>query len=204
MGPVTTMRRQDDGPVGLHAHAMDHLRYIRETMEGASSFTAVPGWGGAGMGVVALVAGLVAGPGPDAERWLATWLAAGVVGFSIGLAAMIRKARAVDQSLLSQPGRKFALGFSPPLVAAAFLTFALYRAGLTDLLAGTWLLLYGVGVVAAGAFSTRIVPAMGLCFMGAGVAALFAPANWGNWLLAGGFGLLHIVFGIFIARRHGG
>ena len=40
----------------MHVHAMDHLRYIRETMEGAASFTAVPGFGGIAMGATALFA----------------------------------------------------------------------------------------------------------------------------------------------------
>jgi hypothetical protein len=117
---------------------------------------------------------------------------------------MVRKARSVQVPLFSRPGRKFALGLSPPMLAAALLTFALHSAGLTGLLPGVWLLMYGAGVVAAGAFSVKVVPAMGFCFIGLGAAALFLPAGWGNWLLAAGFGGLHTVFGIVIARRYGG
>jgi hypothetical protein len=40
--------------------------------------------------------------------------------------------------------------------------------------------------------------------MFAGVLALLAPATWGNLLLAAGFGGLHIIFGILIARKYGG
>jgi threonine/homoserine/homoserine lactone efflux protein len=67
-----------------------------------------------------------------------------------------------------------------------------------------WLLLYGTAVVAGGAFSVQIVPVMGLCFMAAGVLALFSPTAWCQWIMGAAFGGLHIAFGIPIARRHGG
>lgn len=188
----------------MHAHAMDHLRYIRQTMEGASSFTAVPGFGGIAMGATALFAALVAAHQSSARAWLAVWLVEGAIAVAIGLAFMVRKARSVQVPLLSRPGRKFALGLFPPMLAAALVTLVLFRAGLAAPLPGIWLLMYGVGVVAAGAYSVRVVPAMGLCFMALGAVALFSPPAWGNWLLAAGFGGLHTVFGIVIARRYGG
>jgi hypothetical protein len=101
-------------------------------------------------------------------------------------------------------GRRFLLGFLPPALAGAVLTLALYASGAVSLIPGTWLLLYGAAVVTAGTFSVRIVPAMGVCFMLTGAVALVAPAAWADILLAAGFGGLQIVFGLLIARKHGG
>lgn len=204
MGSVKPIRRQPGEPAPIETHALDQLRYIRETMEGASAFTAVPGFGGILMGATALFAALVAAQQPTPERWLLTWVSEGIVALAIGVAAMIRKARSVGVPLLSRPGRKFALGLIPPMATAALLTLSLYRSGMLAPLPGIWLMLYGVGVMAAGTFSVRVVPAMGLCFLALGAAALFGPPAWGNWLLAAGFGGLHTVFGVLIARRHGG
>jgi hypothetical protein len=204
MGSLKTIRQASQDPLAMHAHAMDHLRYIRETMEGAASFTAVPGFGGIAMGATALLAALIAVEQPDAQRWLAVWVVEGFVALIMGVCAMALKARSVNISLFSRPGQKFALGLSPPLLAAGLLTVVFWRAGLTAVLPGVWLLLYGVGVVAAGTYSVKVVPAMGACFMLLGAAALLGPAAWGNWLLAAGFGGLHTAFGILIARRYGG
>jgi hypothetical protein len=187
----------------LHAHAMDNLRFIRETMERAGPFTAVPGWGGVAIGGVALGAAALAGPA-DGTRWLATWLAAAAVSGVVGLAAIARKARASSAPFIGAPLQRFALAYVPPLAAGAVLTPVFAANGLTARLPGCWLLLYGTALVAGGALSVRIVPVMGLAFMAVGVAALAAPAGWGNAFMAAGFGGLHIVFGLVIARRYGG
>jgi len=191
-------------PPALHARAMDNLRFIRDTMERAGSFTAVPGWGGVAMGTTVLAAAPLAALQPTPARWLGVWIAEAIVAVAIAAAAVLRKARSGGTPLLLAPARKFALSLSPPLVAGALLTVALYRAGLADRLPGVWLLLYGTGVVAGGAFSVRIVPVMGMCFMLVGALGLFGPAAWGNWCMAIGFGALHVVFGWFIARKYGG
>src|SRR6266852_8851137 len=94
MSSAGPLRSQSGRPVALDAHAMDNLRYIRETMERAGSFTAVPGWGGVAMGFSALVASGVAVRQTSARAWLVTWLIEGALAIGIGILAMQRKARA--------------------------------------------------------------------------------------------------------------
>ena len=184
--------------------ALEDLHFIRETMESAAAFTAVPGVGGVIIGITALVAAFVATRQAGPSAWLVTWLAEGVLAFAVASGTMIRKARRAQTPLLSRPGRKFVLSLSPPLLAGALLTGVLYHAGQVGVLPGLWLLLYGAGVVTGGAFSVRIIPLMGICFMMTGGMALFCPPAWGNILMAVGFGVLHIAFGAVIAWRHGG
>ena len=191
-------------PVDLRAHAADNLRFIRETMERSGSFTAVPGWGGVAMGAVALGAAALASRAASQTEWLGTWLVALFVAVGAGGAAMAQKARRSGVPLFHGPGRRFLLTLLPPLAAGALVTLALERAGRAELLPGCWLLLYGTAVVTGGAFSIRVVPAMGALFMLLGGVALFSPGAWGNALLAAGFGGLHVAFGLLIARRYGG
>jgi hypothetical protein len=196
---------QDQEPsLDLHERAMDNLRFIRETMERAGSFTAVSGWGQVVIGVAALLAASQAGRQQSPENWLGTWVAAAIVSVLIGVLTTAMKARSARMPMLSGPGRKFVLSLAPPLVAGAVLTLFLFRTGMEELLPGMWMLLYGAGIITAGAFSVGAVPAMGLCFMILGVAALAAPAAWGDGWMAAGFGGLHVIFGTLIARRHGG
>ena len=198
--PLRTPRQVE----ALHDRAMDDLRFIRKTMESAGGFTAVSGWGQVLAGVSALAAGLVASRQSTTEGWLATWLVAAAVAFALSALTSQRKAQAAGESLFSGPGRKFLLGFVPAIVVGALLTVFFYRAGLTGGLPGTWLLVYGTAVVAGGAFSVRVVPVMGICFMVVGAVALFSPPDWVDLFMALGFGGIHIVFGVIIARGYGG
>ena len=199
-----THPEQPAEPSALSARAEDSLRYIRNAMERGGSFTAVPGWGGAAMGLTALLAaGLAEGASKERE-WLFLWLAEAALAFGIGVCAIYLKARRAPVPLWSGPARKFVLALAPPLLAGALVTAALFHAGSVALLPGIWLLLYGAAVVAGGAFSVPAVPLLGVSFMVLGAAALFSPPAWGNLYLAAGFGGLQIAFGLVIARRHGG
>ena len=190
--------------VSINERAFENLRFIRETMERAASFTAVPGWGGILMGVSALLTALISSRLPSKDLWVASWLGEAVLALAIGGWAMAQKARAVQSTLLDGPGRKFALGLCPAMIAGVVLTAVLYRNALFGLMPGVWLLLYGVAVVTGGAYSVNIVPIMGVSFMVLGTIALFSPLAWANWFMAAGFGALQIVFGVIIARRYGG
>jgi hypothetical protein len=203
MRPSLTSPRASE-PIALGDRAVDDLRFIRRTMERGAAFTAVPGWGGVGMGATGLLAAALGTTRSTPGAWLAVWLAAAVVAVGIGGWSMQSKARNAGLSLVSGSGRKVLLGFLPPALAGAILTLALYLGGGIDFIPGTWLLLYGVAVTAAGTFSVKAVPLMGGLFMALGATALLAPWAWGDALLAAGFGGLHLVFGAHIARKHGG
>ncbi|MGA8144696.1 MAG: hypothetical protein WB987_12470 [Candidatus Acidiferrales bacterium] len=191
-------------PVALDARARDNIRFIRETMERAGSFTAVPGWGGVALGITALGAATIASRMPLPHEWLLIWLGELAVAIAIAGWTTFSKVRRSGQSLLTGPARRFAYSFAPPIFAGALLTAVLVRLGATGAIPGMWLLLYGTAVVTAGAFSIRVVPLMGLCFVVLGAVALFCPWTWGNAFLAAGFGGLHILFGALIARNYGG
>ena len=191
-------------PPALHDRALADLHFIRRTMEGASTFTAFSGWGLALIGALTIAAGWWANRRAERQTWLAAWLVLAVVSVAVASSTTWWKARRMQQPLLASPARRFALGLLPPLAAGAIVTAALAKTGSYDLLPGIWLLLYGAGVVTGGAFSVRIVPALGFAFMALGVVALLGPLAWSEWLLLAGFGGLHVLFGAVIGARHGG
>jgi hypothetical protein len=204
MAAVSPQPRAAAPPAALHDRALADLRFIRETMENASSFSTFSGLGLALIGGIAGVLGLVAGAQPTRLRWLGVWLAAAAISAVVGALSTAWKTRALEQPLIPGPSRKFALSLAPTLFAGTLLTTVVAQAGLFDLLPGVWLLLYGAGLVAAGAWSVRTVPVIGASFMALGTAALLLPPGFGNWLLIAGFGGLHLAFGIIVGRQHGG
>lgn len=156
------------------------------------------------MGATALVASWLALRQATAEAWIAVWLAEALVGVTLALVAMHWKASRLGTQILSLPGRRLFVGLLPALFAGGVMTVALLRTGDVRQIPGVWLLLYGVAVMQAGAFSVRTIPVMGAVFVLAGAIALTLPWFWANAMLAVGFGLVHIGFGACIARRHGG
>ena len=209
MGVLRPLR----SPAPLGDHALDQLDYIRSAMERATSFTAVPGLGGVCMGLTALAAAWLASRRTSPDAWLQVWLSELVLAAIVGVVAMYLKSRRQHSNLLSAPARKFAACFIPAVAAGGLLSGRLaprlaarrlLPASAAGLVAAVWLLLYGVAITAAGTFSVRVVPAMGLAFLAFGAVALALPAAWRDLPLACGFGGLHIVFGFWIWRHYGG
>jgi hypothetical protein len=201
------MSRRADGraeTTSFGQHAEENLQFIRRTMERSSTFTAVPGVGGACMGGVGLAAAIVAASQRSAERWLAVWLLAAAVALGIGVTTMWLKAARSGAPLAGAVGRRFATSLAAPLVAGAALTWGAWMNGDRALVPAVWLLLYGTGVLAGGVFSVAAVRLLGAAFMALGIAALVTSPAWGDVWLGIGFGGLQLAFGLYIARRHGG
>lgn len=191
-------------PTTMESRAAEDLRFIRRTMAESTTFTAVPGRGGIVMGVIGLAAAAIASRQPSPEQWLGVWLAAACVGSLVGLLAMRQKAAGAGIGLTGAAARRFGVSLAAPLVAGGVITFGLQQVGAWNVIGPAWLLLYGAGAVTGGAFSIAAVRLLGVCFMLLGTAAMLTPTAWGDVWLALGFGVLQIVFGVVIARRHGG
>jgi hypothetical protein len=204
MKPVALRPESQPEPPALHERAMDNLRYIRETMELATAFTGISGWGEIAIGITAFIASAIASLQSTFNAWLAVWIAEGLISLLIAGWSMDRKSRAIDMPLGSGPARKAVFSLTPPMIAGGLLTIVLVQAGLTNAIPGVWLLLYGTGVITGGMYSVRVVPIMGICLMALGALALFSPPAFANWFMAAGFGGLHVVFGFIIVRKYGG
>jgi hypothetical protein len=203
MGQIQPLRK-DTEPVKISDRAIDNLAFIRDTMERSTHFTAVPGYGGMLMGITAVAAAYIASQQPYQRDRLIVWLTEAGLAFAIGLLGMWQKTKISQTPLISGPSKKFAFGFTPPLLAGVAITLGLWRFEHYEIMAPVWMLLYGAAVVTGGAFSVRVVPVMGWIFMAFGAVAFALPAGFGNILMGVTFGLVHIVFGLIIARRYGG
>ena len=191
-------------PVNISDRAIDNLKFIRETMERSTSFTAVPGYGGVLMGVTALVAAWVANSQIYIRDWLIVWLTEAALAGSIGFLAMWQKTKISNSSLVSGPARKLIMNSLPPMLCGIFITLGLWRFGNFEMMVPVWIMCYGAAVVCGGSFSVKPVPVMGWCFLVIGAAAFFFPTGFGNVAMAASFGVLHIIFGALIGRRFGG
>ncbi len=204
MAKLEPLRDSSNDPVNIGDRAIDNLRYIRETIERSTSFTAVPGYGGVLMGATAIGAAYIANIQTSIRTWLLVWMTEAALAALIGLFAMWQKTRISKSSLLTGPARKLLINSLPPLLCGVFITLGLWRFGHFEVMIPVWIVCYGAAVVCGGAFSVKPVPVMGWCFLAVGAVAFFLPADFGNTMMAASFGILHVIFGTLIGRRFGG
>jgi hypothetical protein len=199
-----TASSRPERPVSVAERADDNLRFIRETMERSHLFTSVPGYGGALMGLTAVGAAVIASQYSFGGEWMTIWLVEAVLALLVGIFAIWQKTKSSDSPLVSVAAKKFALSFVPPAVCGAAITYGLWQSGDQALMVPVWISCYGAAVACSGIFSVRTVPVMGWSFIVAGLLAFLIPSTNADLMMGLTFGALHIVFGIFIGRRHGG
>src|SRR5260370_40996225 len=158
MASSSPLRPANREPVPIDARAADHLRYIREPMERAAEFTAVPGWGGVAMGLTAIGAAWIASRQSSPRAWLTVWLVEAFVAVAIAASSAATKAHRASARLFSGPGRKFLLSFTPPIIVGGLLTFALFQAAVQAAFPGVLLLLYGTPIPPAESLSLLHFP----------------------------------------------
>lgn len=183
--------------VQFDSHALSTLRYIRNSMEAAAS-VAVPGSAGIVMGMVGIAACTCTFATNLAEHWFAIWLIAAVIAAAAGAVLLLRPVSLRGVSLRGAPLQKFVVCLCPGLIAGAVLTLVLVQAGQLDLIAGTWLLLYGCALASASVPTTRMLLLMGAIFGLLGSITFFIPHQVQMLALGAGFGGIHLGFGIWM------
>lgn len=189
--------------VQLDSHAAATLRYIRASMESATAL-AVPGSTGIASGIVGILAAVVSFIPALRPHWLIVWLVAAFVAAAVGATLLLRQPSVSELTIGGAPIRRFAIGLLPSLFAGAVMTFVLWSNGMLRVIPGTWLLLYGCGLIAASAATARAIGILGGSLVATGLLALLLPQELQMLMLGVGFGGLHILFGYLVGRAgHG-
>jgi hypothetical protein len=204
MTPAQRHKSAPSAPTPIGASALENLRYIRDTIAAAGTFTTVPGKGCIAMGITALTASALESVPRLASSWLQIWVGAAIMACAVALFFMEEKAKAQGLSLRRAVARRFFMTLVPAFVAGGVLTAALVHEVGRNSITGLWLLLYGSGLAACGVFAVPAVLVAGVAFMALGTVALGLPASWAPGILALGFGGLHIALGVVIIKEHGG
>jgi hypothetical protein len=205
--PTAVFPIHSEAPVAIESSALGTLAYIRASIESSSSMH-VPGMAGIVMGVIGLLAAVVVSLPRWAAHWLSIWLAAAAVAFLLGGALVARQIVQRGHTRYLGPARKFLLCLCPALFAGAVLTLVFVRAGMTNVIPGMWLLLYGCAVLSASTVTiagiARLICIMGALFVALGMITFALPTMAHTAMLGLGFGVLHVIFGFLIGRlSHG-
>jgi hypothetical protein len=196
-----------EAPVAIESRALGTLAYIRTSIESSSSMD-VPGMAGIVMGIIGVLTAIVVSLPRWAPHWLAIWLIAAAAALLFGGALVARQIARRGHARYLGPARKFLLCLCPALLAGAVLTLVFETAGMTNLIPGMWLLLYGCAVLSASTVTiasiARLICVMGALFVALGSVTFALPAGAHTAMLGLGFGVVHILFGILIGRlTHG-
>jgi hypothetical protein len=205
--PSPAITVQSAAPVTIESRALGTLAYIRASIDSSSSMD-VPGMAGIVMGVIGVLAAILVSVPRWSAQWLGIWLSAAALALLFGGALVVRQYVRRGHTRYFGPARKFLLCLCPALFAGAVLTVVSWTAGMTGIIPGMWLLLYGCAVLSAGTVTiagiSRLIGVMGALFAVLGVITFILPGAAHTIMLGLGFGVLHIVFGILIGRSaHG-
>jgi len=134
------------------------------------------------------------------------WFVIGMLGILIEVVMTTRAAAKQQLFPTDRPMRVAAFSLTPSVVVAMVLTFKFLiplepRAEEIQYIVPVWMMLYGTGVYTAGLFSVRAPRVLGLMFIFLGVVALLCFPEYGVVAAAMSFGLLHIVFGLYILKK---
>ncbi|MBA4304972.1 MAG: hypothetical protein C0424_12155 [Sphingobacteriaceae bacterium] len=199
---------------------LSDLQAIRSMMQRSSKFLSLSGWSGVMAGIYGLLAAYIAVFRLDFDPIVlqaigfTDWeafaelrgmmvLAALLLVLSIGTAAWMarRKANKQGEVVWTAASRRLLADLAVPLLTGGMLLLAFTWLGAFSLLLPISLLFYGITLYQAGPVTYTALRILGLLNLALGFLALLLPEH-AMLFWAAGFGLLHIVYGLFIHFRY--
>ena len=201
----------------------DYIRDIaemRSMMERSSKFLSLSGLAGVMAGIYALAGAYIAykvfyfNPDEIANSVLKTGIASPSLLKSIFLALIILilaistaiflsyiKANKKGEKLWDPTAKRLLINMAVPLIAGGLLILILISQGLIGLVAPFTLLFYGLALYNASKFTYEEVRSLGLIQIILGLISSYF-VGYGLLFWAVGFGVVHIIYGIYMHYRY--
>lgn len=193
---------------------------IQRIMERATLWTLLPGTAAVIGGILVLIgcgvsygmigsvdfAAMLDIPFDQQVGFCVMWFAIGVAGVLLETILTLLAAKRQGMSATVRSARVATFSLTPSVVVAMVLTIKFLiptepQREEIQYIVPMWMMLYGTGVYTAGLFSIRAPRILGLAFLALGIVALMAFQGYGVVTAALSFGVLHIVFGIYILGK---
>ena len=189
------------------------LSEIRSMMERSSKFLSLSGWAGILAGLYALAGAWIAvyvmefhpsgimGSVEGLNGVVSLALAILVMAVSTAIVLSYKKAVRKKQRAWNAASRQMVASMSVPLLAGGVFLSILIHHNLVGLLAPASLIFYGMALYSASKFTFKDLKYLGVAQMALGLTGSYL-VEYGLLFWALGFGLLHIVYGIYMHIRY--
>lgn len=190
------------------------LAEIRQMMERSSKFISLSGWAGILAGIYALVAAYIAytlfnfKPGEESSitpsdmlNVILLALALLVLALTTAVFLSYKSASKRSEPIWNATSRRLLLNMAVPLVTGGIFLIIMISQSHFNMLSSISLIFYGLALYNAGNFTYKEVKILGVIQIILGlISACFI--SWALLIWAAGFGLMHIVYGIYIQVKY--
>jgi len=186
---------------------------IRSMMERSTKFLSLSGLAGVTAGIYALAGAWIAHSifgfypdtifytSPDLSRVVLLALGVLILALVTAIWFSMKKAGKRGEQVWNTTSRRLLLSMAIPLFTGGIVITVFITYGLTGLIAPLTLLFYGLALYNAGNYTINEVKFMGLVQIGLGVINLWY-IEFGLLIWAFGFGVVHMVYGIYMHYRY--
>ncbi len=190
------------------------LTEIRQMMERSSKFISLSGWAGILAGIYALVAAYIAyalfnfKPGEESKmvpsdmlNVILLALALLVLALTTAVFLSYKSASKRSEPIWNATSRRLLLNMAVPLVTGGIFLLIMISQTHFNMLSSVSLIFYGLALYNAGNFTYKEVKILGVIQILLGLLSAWFIA-WSLLIWATGFGLMHIVYGVYIQVKY--